>query len=62
MPDVEFGSKAGGRRFFAAVFFVFAFAVLFLSGCVANDDSSMPWAAPDPSDGSIALPGSLGGR
>lgn len=48
-----------GRRFIAAVFFVFAVAGILFSGCVANDENSMPWAAPEPGDGSIQLPGSF---
>lgn len=47
-----------GRRVLAAVFFFFAIAIL-LSGCVANDDISNPWAMPDPNDASVNLPGAF---
>ncbi len=41
-----------------AVFFVLGFIITVFSGCVANDQNLMPWAAPDPNDGSVNLPGS----
>lgn len=30
-----------------------------LAGCVANDDNAMPWAAPDPNESTVNLPGSF---
>lgn len=33
--------------------------VSMLAGCVANDDNSMPWAAPDPNESTVNLPGSF---
>ena len=36
-----------------------ALALVAFSGCVTNDDSSMPWAAPAPGEGNIPLPSSL---
>lgn len=35
-----------------------AFAAL-LQGCVANDENAMPWAAPDPNEASVNLPGAF---
>lgn len=36
-----------------------ALALMALAGCVTNDDTSMPWAAPAPGEGTIPLPSSL---
>ena len=36
-----------------------ALALVALAGCVTNDDTSMPWAAPAPGEGNIPLPSSL---
>lgn len=36
-----------------------ALALVVFAGCVTNDDSSMPWAAPAPGEGNIPLPSSL---
>lgn len=38
---------------------IVALALVVISGCVTNDDSSMPWAAPAPGEGNIPLPSSL---
>ncbi|MBQ7721916.1 MAG: hypothetical protein IJT64_03295 [Kiritimatiellae bacterium] len=36
-----------------------ALSLLALAGCVTNDDTAMPWAAPAPGEGTIPLPSSL---
>ena len=36
-----------------------AAAAALLQGCVANDQNVMPWAAPDPNEASVNLPGSF---
>jgi hypothetical protein len=38
---------------------IVALALAALCGCVTNDDSSMPWAAPAPGEGNIPLPSSF---
>lgn len=43
----------------AALWALAAFALMLLSGCVANDANAMPWAAPDPNESSINLPGAF---
>lgn len=58
MSNTTFMVERKGRRVLAAVFFFFAIAIL-LSGCVANDDISNPWAMPDPNDASVNLPGAF---
>ena len=60
MSKMTQGLNRKDRRIVAAAFFVFAILSLLFTGCVANDDNAMPWAAPDPRDGSITLPGYLG--
>lgn len=34
-------------------------ALALFAGCVANDANAMPWAAPDPNESSINLPGAF---
>ena len=47
-------------RLFAALFaFVISLACLVLQGCVTNDETLMPWAAPAPGEGTAPLPSSL---
>ena len=43
----------------AALLTLAAFMLLALAGCVANDDNAMPWAAPDPNESSVNLPGAF---
>lgn len=46
-----------------AVAFLFAMmAAMLLPGCVANDLNAMPWATPDPGEGSVNLPGNFSGQ
>ncbi len=47
------------RRISVAVLFVSVLLLFFFTGCVANDVNAMPWAAPDPNDGSINFPGMM---
>lgn len=54
------GLNGKSRRTLAAAFLVFAVLTIVFTGCVANDDNAMPWATPDPSEGSINLPGYMG--
>jgi hypothetical protein len=48
-----------GRLSAAAVFLLLALVSLALGGCVTNDDTLMPWAAPAPGEGNVRLPSSL---
>jgi hypothetical protein len=48
-----------GRLFAAAAAFLLALACLALQGCVTNDETNMPWAAPAPGEGTMPLPSSL---
>ncbi len=58
MPREATDPRKGAGRIPAPVLFAIAFfAVALLSGCVANDMNEMPWAAPDPNEASINLPG-----
>lgn len=43
----------------AALCALAALALLVCAGCVANDANAMPWAAPDPNESSINLPGAF---
>lgn len=43
----------------AALCALTALALALLAGCVANDANAMPWAAPDPNESSINLPGAF---
>lgn len=60
------GMKTGMREcgratagFPAVVLFAFALLAIAMEGCVANDANAMPWAAPDPNESSINLPGAF---
>lgn len=55
MPDIR---PFSCRPLAPLVLFVTLLALAF-AGCVANDENAMPWAAPDPRDGSINLPGAF---
>jgi len=58
MPHKARKSRKGAGRIPAPVLFALAFfAAALFSGCVANDMNEMPWAAPDPNEASINLPG-----
>ena len=46
-------------RLAAPFVLLLAMLALTFAGCVANDENAMPWAAPDPRDGSINLPGAF---
>lgn len=54
--ETKDGNAAAG--FPAAVPLALAL-LLALAGCVANDDNAMPWAAPDPNESSVNLPGAF---
>ena len=48
-----------GRLFGAVAALVIALVCLALQGCVTNDETNMPWAAPAPGEGTMPLPSSL---
>ena len=56
--QVEFGKTAAGKPA-AALLALALLALAALSGCVANDDNAMHWAAPDPNESSINLHGAF---
>ena len=59
MQTARIAPPSRNRSLLAAVLSVCALLALALSGCVANDENAMPWAAPSPSEGAIRLPGNF---
>ncbi|MBR0057046.1 MAG: hypothetical protein IJP66_06925 [Kiritimatiellae bacterium] len=53
-----YGKVRGALRAPLALLPLALLALALLGGCVANDENAMPWAAPDPNESSINLPGS----
>ncbi len=49
----------GNSPIAAAALLALALLCLALQGCVTNDDTLMPWAAPAPGEGTVPLPSSL---
>ncbi len=59
MHTVRIVSPSRNRSLLVAVLSVCALLALAFAGCVANDENAMPWAAPNPSEGAIRLPGNF---